>query len=52
MAWLAHEPKAMRDRGGRLWENAGVGASEAAAMSLERVRRVNIPATEMPVSDL
>ncbi|MBL0899868.1 MAG: hypothetical protein IBJ17_14370 [Reyranella sp.] len=52
MVWLAQEPKAMRDSGGRLWDNAVAGASDAAAMNLERIRRVNIPATELPVSDL
>ena len=50
--WFAQEPKAMRDSGGRPCDNAVAGASDIAASSLESVRRVNMSATEKPVSAL
>ncbi len=42
----------MRDSGERPCDNAVVGASGRAARSLESVRRVNMSATEKPVSAL
>ena len=49
---LAHEPMAIRESGGRPCAAAEAGARERAAISRVSVRRVNMPTTEKPVSNL